>query len=134
VGHYCAIATAVCLGGSTVLLPIFYYWFLPHCIGAAHLRYYQAAEHRSCHQGSYTDTTAWISSRTTATWWFYTQLAWNMPYHAEHHAWPNIPFHRLPAVHAKIAPFRPKSGCNPGGDDGYIGLHFKLMRNMLGLT
>jgi fatty acid desaturase len=27
---------------------------------------------------------------------------WNMPYHAEHHLFPSIPFYRLPAVHLKI--------------------------------
>jgi fatty acid desaturase len=27
---------------------------------------------------------------------------WNMPYHAEHHLFPSIPFHQLPAVHLKI--------------------------------
>ncbi|MEP3331345.1 fatty acid desaturase [Sedimentitalea sp.] len=26
-------------------------------------------------------------------------LAWNMPYHAEHHSFPSVPFHRLPALH-----------------------------------
>jgi len=128
---YFGIAVAATCWPETVLAPLFYYWFLPHCIGAAHLRYYQTAEHRSCHQGPFTDTTAWICSRTTASWWFYTQLAWNMPYHAEHHAWPNIPFHELPKVHAKIAPVRPKSGCTPDGDAGYLGLHWRLIQKML---
>ena len=27
------------------------------------------------------------------------RLAWNMPYHAEHHAYPALPFHALPAAH-----------------------------------
>jgi fatty acid desaturase len=27
---------------------------------------------------------------------------WNMPYHAEHHLFPSIPFHRLAAAHAAI--------------------------------
>jgi fatty acid desaturase len=29
-------------------------------------------------------------------------LMWNMPYHAEHHLYPFIPFHRLAAAHAAI--------------------------------
>ena len=29
-------------------------------------------------------------------------LAWNMPFHAEHHAWPSIPFHALPRTNALI--------------------------------
>jgi fatty acid desaturase len=28
-------------------------------------------------------------------------LAWNMPYHAEHHLMPIVPFHRVPAPHAR---------------------------------
>jgi fatty acid desaturase len=30
-------------------------------------------------------------------------FAWNMPYHAEHHAYPSVPFHALPSVHRAIA-------------------------------
>ena len=29
-------------------------------------------------------------------------LAWQMPYHAEHHLFPSVPFHRLPALHRLI--------------------------------
>ena len=31
------------------------------------------------------------------------RLAWNMPFHAEHHAHPALPFHALPAAHALLA-------------------------------
>lgn len=30
-------------------------------------------------------------------------LMWNMPYHAEHHAYPGIPFHALPKLHHEIS-------------------------------
>jgi fatty acid desaturase len=29
-------------------------------------------------------------------------LMWNMPFHAEHHLYPSIPFHRLPDAHAVL--------------------------------
>jgi len=29
-------------------------------------------------------------------------FAWNMPYHAEHHAYPAVPFHALPRLHQGI--------------------------------
>jgi fatty acid desaturase len=29
-------------------------------------------------------------------------FAWNMPFHAEHHAYPAVPFHALPALHAHV--------------------------------
>jgi fatty acid desaturase len=40
------------------------------------------------------------NSRTTFTARAVRWLAWNMPYHAEHHAMPSVPFHRLPELHA----------------------------------
>ena len=29
-------------------------------------------------------------------------LAWNMPYHTEHHAFPSVPFHALPSLHGDL--------------------------------
>jgi len=29
-------------------------------------------------------------------------LAWNMPYHVEHHSLPQVPFHQLPALHDQM--------------------------------
>lgn len=47
-----------------------------------------------------------------------------MPYHAEHHAWPSVPFHSLPLVHGLIKGVSlSSSGCNPSGNDGYFGVH-----------
>jgi fatty acid desaturase len=39
------------------------------------------------------------NSRTTLTNAAVRFIAWNMPYHAEHHAFPSLPFHALPAAH-----------------------------------
>jgi fatty acid desaturase len=39
------------------------------------------------------------NSRTTNTNRLVKTLAWNMPYHAEHHAYAAIPFHVLPQAH-----------------------------------
>jgi fatty acid desaturase len=39
------------------------------------------------------------NTRTTFTTRAVRWLAWNMPYHVEHHVWPAVPFHRLPEVH-----------------------------------
>lgn len=127
---YGLILGAIVYYQEAVLVPLTFYWLLPHILGAAHLRYYQAAEHRGCQQGPSSDTTAWLCSRTTATWWFYCQLAWNMPYHSEHHAWPNVPFHQLPDVHKSLAAFRPKSGCVPAGEHGYFWLHASLVKRI----
>lgn len=107
------------------------YWILPHMIGAGHLRFYQFGEHRACEGGTYTELDAWGSSRTTATWWLYCKLAWNMPYHIEHHAWPAVPFNLLPAVHEEIKAKQPKSRCLISGENGYIGIHIEFIRRLL---
>jgi fatty acid desaturase len=43
------------------------------------------------------------NTRTTFTNAFVRRFAWNMPYHAEHHAYPAVPFHALPRLHALLA-------------------------------
>lgn len=100
---------------------------------------YQFAEHRACQMGPYTDTNAWICARTTQTWALYAKLAWYMPYHIEHHSWPNVPFHKLKQVHERvrkayeaegIGPRLP-SGCEPSGEDGYAKIHWATFRRML---
>ncbi|MEX2630465.1 MAG: fatty acid desaturase [Tistlia sp.] len=70
-------------------------WLLPLLVGQPLLRLYLLAEHTGCPEVA--DPLA--NSRTTRTGPLLRLLAWNMPYHAEHHAWPAAPFHALPAVH-----------------------------------
>lgn len=37
-------------------------------------------------------------------------VLWNMPFHAEHHAHPSVPFHALPRLHARLAPLLVHTG------------------------
>ena len=39
------------------------------------------------------------NTRTTFTTALVRLIAWNMPFHAEHHAYPAVPFHKLPRFH-----------------------------------
>jgi len=39
------------------------------------------------------------NTRTTFTGNIVRFFTWNMPFHAEHHAFPAVPFHQLPAFH-----------------------------------
>jgi fatty acid desaturase len=50
---------------------------------------------------------------------------WNMPFHAEHHMYPSIPFHRLPAAHAAI---RSRLGSL---QPGYVRWNIDFIRNLL---
>jgi fatty acid desaturase len=80
---------------STTLL---YVWIVPALLGQPFLRLYLLAEHGRCPFVA----NMLENSRTTLTNWFVRKLAWNMPFHAEHHAYPGVPFHQLPAFHTLI--------------------------------
>ena len=74
---------------------LFWVWVLPCLIGQPVLRLYLLAEHGRC---------AFVANmlentRTTVTNRAVRFLAWNMPYHVEHHSLPQVPFHQLPALH-----------------------------------
>lgn len=70
-------------------------WVLPVLLGQPFLRFYLLAEHGDCPRVA----NMFENTRTTFTNRVTRFLAWNMPYHVEHHVWPAVPFHRLPEVH-----------------------------------
>jgi fatty acid desaturase len=73
------------------------YWILPVVLGQPFLRGYLLAEHT----GLPFVEDFWENTRTTLTGAPVRFLAWNMPFHAEHHAYPGVPFHALPELHAR---------------------------------
>ncbi len=75
-------------------------WLVPLLLGQPFLRLYLLAEHAGCPQ----DRDMFANTRTVQTNWFIRKLAWNMPYHAEHHAYPTVPFHRLDELHQLTRP------------------------------
>ena len=70
-------------------------WILPVLLGQPLLRFYLLAEHTNCAKVN----DMFANTRTTFTNVLVRLFAWNMPYHAEHHAFPNVPFFRLAALH-----------------------------------
>jgi len=80
---------------SDVLLWI---WIVPMVLGQPFLRLYLLAEHGDCPQVA----DMFANTRTTFTTRMVRFLAWNMPYHVEHHVFPNVPFHNLPRLHGLI--------------------------------
>ena len=70
-------------------------WLLPLALGLPFLRLYLLSEHTGCSE----DDDGLTNTRTTLSVWPVRFLMWNLPYHAEHHLYPSIPFHRLPATH-----------------------------------
>ncbi|WP_323783152.1 fatty acid desaturase [Leisingera sp.] len=75
---------------------VLWLWIVPLLIGQPFLRAYLLAEHGLCPPVA----DMLENSRTTITNRIVRFAAWNMPYHAEHHSFPNVPFHQLPAFHA----------------------------------
>ena len=72
------------------------YLLLPLLLGQPFLRAYLLAEHAGCAEQH---DNMLANSRTLLTTGPVRFLAWNMPYHAEHHSFPAVPFHALPRLH-----------------------------------
>lgn len=92
---YALVAAAAVAAGSWAPLT---FWVLPVLAGQPFLRFYLLAEHTLC--PLVPDMLA--NSRTTRSNALVRFLAWNMPYHAEHHAFPSVPFHALPSLHGDL--------------------------------
>jgi len=76
------------------------FWLLPLALGQPLLRFVLLAEHGGCPcipDGE-------RNTRTTLTLAPLRWLMWNMPFHAEHHLLPAVPFHALAAAHQHLAP------------------------------
>jgi fatty acid desaturase len=113
-----AIASALLSGWTTPLL----FWIGPQLLGQPPLRAYLLAEHTGCTH----DRSGLTNTRTTLTNGLVRLLMWNMPFHAEHHMYPSIPFHRLPDAHAMI---RARLGFV---QPGYARWNLGFVRNLAG--
>ena len=82
----------------TVAPWLFRVWLLPLALGFPVLRLYLLAEHDRCEEVA----DMLRNTRTTLTNRAVRFLAWNMPFHAEHHAAPSVPFHKLPELHGHV--------------------------------
>ena len=94
------LVLAVAAGIGFWLLPGFAFALLAWPIAHVLLGFYLMPEHTGLpNQGSQLERTRTITSNRAVRW-----LMWNMPFHAEHHLHPSIPFHALPAAHESLAP------------------------------
>ena len=90
-----AYAAAAALSVHFATAAPLWLWLVPLMLGQPFLRLYLLAEHTGCpHVPDMLRNT-----RTTFTNAPVRFFAWNMPYHAEHHVDPAVPFHKLPAFH-----------------------------------
>ena len=89
-----SVISAVLFGWATP----FEFWIVPQLIGQPILRAYLLAEHTGCTL----DRNGLTNTRTTLTNAAVRMLMWSMPFHAEHHLYPSIPFHRLADAHEML--------------------------------
>ncbi|WP_169742711.1 fatty acid desaturase [Muricoccus aerilatus] len=89
-----AVAAGLAFGWSSVLL----FWVGPQLLGQPLLRLYLLTEHTGCTE----DANGLTNTRTMLTAAPVRLLMWEMPFHAEHHLYPFIPFHRLRDAHAVL--------------------------------
>mgnify|MGYP003670967768 CR=1 FL=1 len=75
------------------------FWLFPAILGQPFLRAYLLAEHTGCPECP----DMFRNTRTTLSNGLVRFLMWEMPYHTEHHAFPAVPFHRLPELHVRMA-------------------------------
>ncbi len=115
---YALVAVVAALAQSWAPLV---FWVGPALLGQPALRLFLLAEHT----GRPYVPNMLVNSRTTRTHPALRWLAWNMPYHAEHHAFPSVPFHALPRLHREIGG---RSDCVA---DGYVAVHRDLLRDFL---
>ncbi len=114
---------AIAIGLSLLLgQPYFVtYWLLPVALAQPLLRAILLAEHMGCsHDGDMLSNT-----RTTYTIWPVRFLMWEMPYHADHHRYPALPFFVLAQAHPKLEPHLAMIARS-----GYSGLHLGFIRDL----
>lgn len=94
-GGYAAIAAIGLLTDPMIPLLL---WVGPALLGQPFLRAYLLTEHTGCASGpNMLENVRTVLAGPIVRW-----LAWNMPYHTEHHTFPSVPFHALPAAHREI--------------------------------
>ncbi len=116
---FCYLAAGVgsiYLQSTAVLL----YWIAPALLGQPFLRLFLLAEHCGCAL----DADMLTNTRTTYTNAAVRWLSWRMPYHAEHHSFPSVPFHALATLNASL-PARGRVT-----SPGYVSLHRALLRQL----
>ncbi len=95
-GYAAILAAAVWAADPAPLL----FWIIPLALSAWSLRLYLLAEHTLLpFDANMLDNTRSMKTNAVVRW-----LAWQMPYHTEHHVFPSIPFHRLGTAFDRIAP------------------------------
>ena len=106
VGAYLAIFSTF---GQTLdgIKAMLFWWIVPNIVGDGPINYCRNAEHADCdlvpnqlHNTRTVESTFWMR-------W----LLWETNFHAEHHAYPAVPFYNLPKLHELLDPHIKHNTC-----------------------
>ena len=97
------------------------YWIVPVLAGQPFLRLFLMAEHTGCPLGD----DPFGNTRTTYTTGALRLLAWQMPYHVEHHCFPSVPFHSLGRLNVRL-----RNRIEVAAP-GYLAVHRDLLRRFV---
>jgi fatty acid desaturase len=114
-------AGAVALGFALGQAYFVTYWLVPVVLAQPLLRAILLAEHMGCSN----DADMLANTRTTYTIWPVRFLMWEMPYHADHHRYPALPFFALARAHAGLEPYLAHVARR-----GYLGLHAGFVKTL----
>jgi len=119
----CRIVLLILVGATALgffLVPGFGYVLVAWPIAHLFLGLYLMPEHTGLPQrGSQLEKTRSVRSNPVLRW-----IMWNMPYHAEHHHLPGVPFHRLPALSGRLGP------AVVHRSSGYLAFHGEALRRL----
>ena len=121
-GVYGLLALVSSLLGAPGFL--FWYWLLPLAVAQPLLRLVMLAEHGGCPFVA----DGLRNTRTTHTLAPLRRLMWNMPFHAEHHLYPSLPFHALARAHQQLEPQLAVVA------PGYLAVHRGFLANLAALA
>ena len=121
-GVYALLALVSSLLGAPGFL--FWYWLLPLAVAQPLLRFVMLAEHGGCPFVA----DGLRNTRTTHTLAPLRCLMWNMPFHAEHHLYPSLPFHALARAHRQLEPQLAVVA------PGYLAVHRGFLANLAALA
>jgi fatty acid desaturase len=78
---------------------LLFYWLIPRLLAEPFMRYIRMTEHvgRPVNNPDFLQNSRTCLVSAPLRW-----LAWNMPFHAEHHLSPGVPFHALPTLHDEL--------------------------------
>jgi fatty acid desaturase len=121
-GRWLLALYAALIVGSIALQTtvVLWVWFIPLLLCAPLLRMYLVCEHTLCPNSD----DGFANTRTTLSNPIVRFLMWNLPFHAEHHLFPNIAFHHLPEAHTYLRPHLKYVA------KGYIQVQGEIMRSL----